>query len=344
MDIWLITSDGITEQTLDQLPDLVAGEAGAKQVGAQETSAGTVGRGIVWVDIPSCDETAMHVLTEIFHFHPQAVRDSAQRNRVPKVHVYADHAFVVLHAPEMGAAGHVHYVELDQFIGPNYLVTVHGPINPAVSPEAAEWETHEVLRRVKAGRFQPGSGWELSYGVVAALARRLEEFIEHQTELVWQLEQRVTSGHMGNPEQFLDEMFRARHGLIAVRAMGALGREIYGRLARINRAVPAGAKPLLDDIVDQFSRVYGVADSQKEYLQGVIEFYRTRSDTKMTVAAERLAVIAVVTLPITALSSVFGMNVIVNQSTSYPLLAALLVLMSIMSALLLGWAKRRGWW
>jgi hypothetical protein len=35
----------------------------------------------------------------------------------------------------------VHYLELDQFIGPNYLVTVHGPLNPAVDPELALRET-----------------------------------------------------------------------------------------------------------------------------------------------------------------------------------------------------------
>jgi len=64
----------------------------------------------------------------------------------------------------------------------------------------------------------------------------------------------------------------------------------------------------------------------------------------MTVAAERLAVIAAVTLPITALSSVLGMNVIVNQSTHYGLLTAALVIMLIMSALLLVWSKRKGWW
>jgi hypothetical protein len=28
--------------------------------------------------------------------------------------------FVILHAPELGAGGHVHHVELDQFIGPRY--------------------------------------------------------------------------------------------------------------------------------------------------------------------------------------------------------------------------------
>lgn len=67
----------------------------------------------------------------------------------------------------------------------------------------------------------------------------------------------------------------------------------------------------------------------------MIDFYRTRSDTKMTVAAERL--------PITALSSVYGMN-IVNSHTHVPQLIGVLLVMAVMSALLLGWAKRQGWW
>jgi Mg2+ and Co2+ transporter CorA len=161
---------------------------------------------------------------------------------------------------------------------------------------------------------------------------------------VWQLEQRVTSGHLGNPEQFLEEMFQARHGLIAVRTMGALSRETYGRMATIARSIPDDARPLLADIIDQFARVYSVADGQKEYLQGVIDFYRTRSDTKMTIAAERLAVIAVITLPITALSSVYGMNIIVNDRTDFPHLTVVLAIMVTMSTVLLTWAKRQGWW
>jgi magnesium transporter len=92
------------------------------------------------------------------------------------------------------------------------------------------------------------------------------------------------------------------------------------------------------------NRIRNLADGEREYLQGVIEFYRARAETKMTVAAERLAVIAVVTLPITALSSIYGMNIIVNGSTHVAQLIVVLVVMTIMSALLLVWAKRRGWW
>ncbi len=64
----------------------------------------------------------------------------------------------------------------------------------------------------------------------------------------------------------------------------------------------------------------------------------------MTIAAERLAVIAAVTLPVTALSSILGMNVIVNESTHWVALGILVAIMLVMSGFVLRWAKRQGWW
>ena len=80
------------------------------------------------------------------------------------------------------------------------------------------------------------------------------------------------------------------------------------------------------------------------FLVAVIELYQTKVHTKMTVAMERLAVIAAVTLPITALASFYGMNVIVNDETHYRSVAVLLLVMLTMSAVLLRWARRQGWW
>jgi magnesium transporter len=299
---------------------------------------------LVWVDVPECSDEAVRLLTDVLKCHPLAIRDCMQRNRVPRVRIYPHQQLLIVHGPERGPSGHVHYIELDQIIGDRYLVTVHGPINPSVDPAVALRETEAVRRRIEAGRFRPTSPFELSYGIASALAQRLESFIEEVTRDVWHLEQRVTGGHMGNPEEFLEELFQARHGLLAVRTMGALGAEVYGRIAALESRIEIRDRPLVADMVDQFTRIRGLADGEKEYLQGVIEFYRTRAETKMTIAAERLAVIAVVTLPITALSSIYGMNIIVNDRTHIPQLIIVLIVMAAMSATLLTWAKRRGWW
>jgi Mg2+ and Co2+ transporter CorA len=157
------------------------------------------------------------------------------------------------------------------------------------------------------------------------------------------MERRVTGGDDGDPEKFLEEMFAVRHGLLAIRTMATLSREVYGRMTTLG-VWPGDGHALLVDVEDQWRRIGAMAEAQREYLQGVIEFYQTRTHTKMTIAAERLAVIAAVTLPVTALSSVLGMNVIVNDRTQVPALIVLLAIMAVVSLALLLWAKRKGWW
>ena len=326
MEVRFVSDDGIQQHPVGELERLLARD-----------------HGFVWVDISVCDEGAARVLSEVFGFHPRDVRACVERNAVPKVRAYPDHVFVVQHAPELGEGGHVHYVELDQFIGARFVVTVHGPLNPAVPPEAAVRETRAVLERIEAGRLRPGSPSEVSYAIVSALAEGQEAFVETVTRQVWPLEQRVTSGHLGDPEQFLEELFGTRHGLLAVSNMAALGHQIYHRMSALARLIPPDCQPLVTDIEDQFARVAGVADGQIRYLEGVIEFYKARTDTKVTIAAERLALIAVLTLPITALSSVYGMNIIVNDRTDFPHLAVVLAAMVAISTILLRWAKRQGW-
>jgi magnesium transporter len=97
MDVRLVTKSGVEERGVEELPLLLRGEDG-----------------LVWVDIPAWDDEAVRVLSEVFGFHPLAVKDAMERNRVPKMHAYHDHVFVILHAPERGKHGHVHYIELDQ--------------------------------------------------------------------------------------------------------------------------------------------------------------------------------------------------------------------------------------
>jgi magnesium transporter len=327
MDVWQITGGGVERRPVEELELLIA---------LQE--------GLVWVDIPTCDEEAVRVLTEVFGFHRLAVRDCVERNQVPKIHAYSDHVFIVLHAPERGHGGNVHYIELDQFIGSGFLVTVHGPLDPAVAPEVALRETEAVRRRVESGRLRLSSSFELSYAIVSAVARHQEAFVATLAQEAGRLEQRLMADVVADPEQFLEELFRARHELLVVRTMATLSREIYGRMVTLERFVPGASQSLVADLADQFARVNGLADGQKDFLDGVIEFYQTRTNTKMTIAAERLAVIAAVTLPITALSSIYGMNVIVNDRTHVGQLAVVLVVMAAMSMVLLRWTKRQGWW
>jgi hypothetical protein len=49
--------------------------------------------------------------------------------------------------------------------------------------------------------------------------------------------------------------------------MGALSREVYGRMSMLNTFGTGKGKMLLDDLVDQFQCIATVAEEQKDYLQ-----------------------------------------------------------------------------
>jgi Mg2+ and Co2+ transporter CorA len=299
--------------------------------------------GFVWVDVPDCDDEKSRALGEQFGFHALALRDILERSHLPKIHAYPDHLFVVLQAPEPGEAGHVHLVELDQFIGRRYLVTTHGPLGVGVAVETALRDTTHVLERIEAGRTEVATPFELSYAIVSSLAHREGVHLGRLATKVASLEQRVR-GETGDPVQVLEDMFLVRHELLSIRTMAAESGEVYARMSALTRMIPPEAPPLIQDLINRFERVRSMCDDEKEFAQGVIEFYQARTTTRMNVAMERLALIAAVLLPVTAIASIYGMNLIVGDRTDFLQLGLVLSIMGVVVAGMLLWSKRMGWW
>jgi magnesium transporter len=341
MDVRVVCDDGVQRHDVTELPRLLERQDA-----------------VIWVDIPVCDGGAVEVLSGVFGFHRIAVRDCVERNHVSKVHIYPDHVFTVLHAPQVGKRGHVHYVELDQFIGRNYLVTVHGPLNPVVNPDVAFLDTGAVLRRIEEKNLHIASPHELSHWIVSALIRRESELVASLAKESGELEQRVMLGEdLEDPEEFLEELFQAWYRLLAVRTMATHSSATYGRMARLVRFLPDTAPPLFTDIADQFGVVTAMADGQREFLHGVIEFYQTRTATHMTMAAEKTALtgvrqnedmrritawVAIVAVP-TAVTGFFGQNVpYPGFGTTAGFIASVLIIV-VFATILYILFKRKEW-
>jgi len=341
MDVYVVSGFGIKPCPVVNLEDLLA-----------QPDA------LVWVDIPRGDGTTAMVLSETFGFHDIAIRDCLERNHISKLHVYDDHVFTVLHAPEIGSHGHVHYVELDQFLGPNYLVTVHGPLNPAVDPAVAYLDTEQVRTRIENGRLHPKTPFELSSAIVSALTRREINLIADLAKQSGDLERKLMLGQVGaDPEPFLEELFRAWYELLAIRTIAVHSAATYDRMAKLVRSLPPAEQPLVADIADRFHQVASMADGQREFLHGVIEFFQTRTSTHMTIAAEALsgtsvqqnddmrritAWVAIVAVP-TAVTGFFGQNVPYPGFGENSGFLASITIMLIIAATLFLVFKRKDW-
>ncbi|QIM20962.1 magnesium transporter CorA family protein [Phycicoccus sp. HDW14] len=303
------------------------------------------GAGWLWLDVPEPDASTATLLVDVLGVHPAAAADGLARNHVARLHHYADVLYLALHRPCPGERGHVHYLELDLYVAPRFLVTLHGPRNPSVSLDELLRETVDVAARLDAGRLRPAGPTALAYSLVSALTNAQERIVNEFAQQVGLLEQRVMAqADDDRPQDFLDELFTVRHTLLTVRTMASQGSEVLGRAAALSTRAGGADAALLEDLHDQYHRLARITHSQLEFLGGVTDFYRARTDTRMLIAAERLAVIAAVTLPVAAVSGIFGMNLIVNDATRWWELAIVVAAMLGTSLWLLRWARRQGWW
>ena len=259
---------------------------------------------------------------------------------MPMVHGYADHLFAVVHRPVVIAAGQVRQMEIDLFLAKRYLVTVHQAEDPSWGTLS---EVDETLDRIQGGRVSPHTPAELVHAILSLVALRQRLLVQDVAGRVGDVETKVFGAALNDPESSLNDMFMLRYELLSVRTTAAHCEEVIAR-ARKLPSIAGSADKQMADLQDLFRRVHRMTDSEQEFLTGVIDLYRARTDTKMMIATERLAVLAAVTLPITAIASVYGMNVIVNAKTEPIQLTLVIVVMMAISGYLLRWTKRLGWW
>src|SRR3972149_6645727 len=95
--------------TTEELPDLLAIE-----------------NGLLWVDLALPGESERPVLKDVFDFHALALEDCFDhRIESPKIDDYGRSLFIVPQSVAFyGPAERLELVEVDIFLGPNYVVTV----------------------------------------------------------------------------------------------------------------------------------------------------------------------------------------------------------------------------
>ena len=135
----------------------------------------------VWIDVMPESGQEIGELGRRFDLHHLAVEDASSDIHFPKVDDYGDHVFVVLHGITEHE-GRLETAELDAFLGPDFLITVHFIPSPST-----EWVIANMSRTV--------SGPDVVLARLAdTTARRLLPLIEALDHDIDELEERAVAG------------------------------------------------------------------------------------------------------------------------------------------------------
>jgi len=299
--------------------------------------------GLLWIDFqgnpPEEDEP---ILREVFGFHPLAIDDALQESHVPKIDDWGEYLYIVLHSvayDETKEAGdHLDTLELDIFLGKNYLVTHHdSPI------EAIEhtWDlTHRDDRHLRQGADH--LLYRITDDVVASYMPVVEAIDEAIDIAEDQIFDRPTT-------DTLENIFMLKRTILKMRRVLGPQREVLNKLARDDyQVIDSKARIYFRDVYDHLVRLHDITESIRDLVSGALDTYLSMINNRMNDIMKTLTVITTMFMPIAFIASFFGMNFFspvtpLDIWTGEPAFIITLAITFLTPVAFFLWIRRRGW-
>lgn len=297
-------------------------------------------QGMLWVDFQGEPPQACEpILLNTFHFHPLAVDDALSETHVPKVDDWDEFLYVVLHAISFDQqdGGQISTIELDVFLGKNYVVTHHDQPAPALERVWRAFPKDE--RHLKLGADH------VLYSLTDELAVDYVNVIQDLDDEINKVEDMVFDS---SKSDILERTFALKRAMLRVRRTVSPQREVLNKLARDDYPViDAQDRVYFRDVYDHMVRLFDIIEGLRDLIGGVLDTYLSVINNRMNDVMKTLTIITTIFMPISFVTGFFGMNFFqpggelnawTHQISFFVILAAILLTPTIM----LLWMRRRG--
>ncbi len=255
---------------------------------------------VVWVDLAAPSVLEALILSDTFHFHPLSVDDAMAAVQYPKVEAYDGYLYIVLHGIDFGESDHCFSTsDVDFFLGPGYLVTVHDGHAVSINDLRAY-----VTRNPKM----------MAEGPVALFHRIVDSMVDHYRPEIDKLEERIDALEteifdVPEPQlvrRILDEKREVAH----LRRIVTPERDVIARLARRDFLdISTEMSFRFRDIYDHLVRVADDAMIFQDRITGMLDAHLTNASNRLNEVMKVLTVVATIFGPPTLIAGIWGMNV-----------------------------------
>ncbi|HOW58695.1 MAG TPA: magnesium/cobalt transporter CorA [Candidatus Omnitrophota bacterium] len=258
--------------------------------------------GLLWVDFENPTEFESDTLVEIFNFHPLAVEDCINDQSQPKIDDYGEYLFLVVHGLKMfekGKQKELGTLELNIFVGPNYVVTFHK------DPIAGVTQVQDAVLK-KTQTLMGGTADLLAHSVLDHLVDGYLPVIHDYDIKIDELEKHMFKNGSSN---YLQTLLQVKQDIFMLRRIINPQRDTLYYLTR-NPSPLIKTKNLMyfRDVYDHLFRISSMAESYHDTLNSILQVYFSYASTKLNEVMKRLTVLATIAMPAMIIASLYGMN------------------------------------
>jgi len=259
-----------------------------------------------WIHISAISDEDIGYLEQRFRFHPLDIRDCREGVQRPKLDIYPNYLFMIFHFPVFNPEiRRVTSVPLNVFLGKKFIITLTSEPNDVLESYFSRLRK-KTKRTFKYDQLKNSSGY-LLYKILDILYHKSLPVINDIGRFLPDVEEEVFSNR--NKEATTD-LAIIRRNILNLRRVLEPQLFMVGKLVDFKSSlIDDKLSVYFDDVHDYLENIWAALENYSDTIDGLYNTNESLTNQKTNEVIKTLTIISVALLPMTLVSSIYGMNV-----------------------------------
>ncbi|PLX12818.1 MAG: hypothetical protein C0598_05165 [Marinilabiliales bacterium] len=295
-----------------------------------------IGR-LLWVNIKNPTNEDLDEIANTYHFHPLDIEDCRESNQRSKIDIYDDYYFLVLHFPNFDRQNKfIKPKEVKIFWGEDYLITIgrsHWVVDSVFDDAMEQYQ--------KGEDFEVGTSDAILYAILEKLMNE-STYLLRKVGLELELINRQLFGK--SPARIIERLSVTRKNIIVLNTMLKPQLRVFNKFE--SGKVQGFADNMEDywgNILDYYNQMWYMTEDFGELIEGLSTTFDSMQTNKTNEIMKILTLISSIVLPLTLLTGIYGMNVLLPLESEQSAFWIIMVVMLGIGGGMITLFKKNGW-
>jgi magnesium transporter len=290
-----------------------------------------------WHHILSPKDDDLDYLKENFHFHPLDLEDCRSINQRPKIDIYDDYYFLILHFPNFDRSNtFLTTKEVKIFWGEDFVITI-GQSHWIVAKMFEEAQEQDAQKK----DFEIGTSDALLYMI---LERLMQESLTMIKRIGSELEFINRELFSKRAQKTIEEISVTRKNIILLNTIFKPQLRLFHKFE--TGAIEGFAENMEDywgNILDYYQKMWDLTEDYEDLIEGLSKTFDSLQANKINEIMKVLTLISSILLPLTFITGLYGMNVGLPFQSDPNSFWVVLFCMVVIAFTMIMFFKRKKW-
>ncbi len=281
-----------------------------------------------WIHISKPTGADMRYLADTYRFHPLDLEDISSEVERPRIDVYPNYYFMVLHFPYLLKDNQtIKTAEVDIFWGKDFIITISHTSSTLIPDLFYSVKSN----RIKTEEYLNNSSTWIIYQIITHIFTHSLRTVKVNGRLIDEINNKLFD--VKRARKTIEKISKVRTNSILLNTMFKPQLAIFKMLESGKyKGFDQDMVIYWSDVADSIRRIWDIVEDHQELIEGLSATFDSLTSNRTNEVMKILTFFSAILLPLSVIAGIYGMNITLpymNHELAFPVISGIMLIIII---------------